>query len=107
MDLRFCLLWPPKGIRNRTAAEFRSLYRDDCLKLSLNPVAPGFTEGVTIGEWHEVVNYGSRVRLAFGVANVRQRAFSSRARDGLLERQSFGRECGLERRTAARRALRC
>ena len=100
----FWLFYSPNGIKNQTATEFRSLYRGDC-PIFPNPLAPGFTARVTIGEGHEVVNYSSRVRVAFGVANVRWRAYSSRSRDGLLAWRRFRRECGLERRTAARRAL--
>jgi len=65
---------------------------------SLNPFAPGLAAAVEIGHAHKVVNYGSPGRVAFGRANVRWRASNSRARDRLLERQSFGRERGLERR---------
>ena len=61
----------------------------------------------TIGEGYEADNYGSWARVAICVARVRRRAFSISARHCLLAQQSFRRECGLERRTTARRALCC
>ena len=82
--------------------ELRSIYRNDC-PLFPNPLAGGLTAG---GEEYEVVNHSSRTRVVIGVTNIRRRTFSSRSRDSLLAQRRFRRERGVERSTAARRALR-
>src|SRR5256885_1946081 len=59
-----------------------------------------YSGGEAIGEEYETAHYGSRAHLTFCVPSRCRRAFSTRARHGLLAWRRFRRECSLERRTA-------
>ena len=90
----------PKGTKRRLSCE---VYIETIARIFPNPLARGLTAG---GEDYDVVDYSSWTRAAVSVTNVRGRTFSSRSRDSLLAQRRFRRERGMERRTAARRALR-
>ena len=89
-----------KGTKGRWSCE---VYIETIARIFPNPLASGLTAG---GEGYEVVNYSSWTRLVVSVTNIRRRTFSSRSRHSLLAQRRFRRERGMERRTAARRALR-
>jgi len=90
----------PEGTKRRSSCE---VYIEPIARIFPNPLARGHRAG---GEGYDVVNYSSWTRVAVGVTNIRRRTFSSRPRDSLLAQRSFRRERGVERCTAARRALR-
>ena len=90
-----------KGTKQRRSSE---VYIEPIARIFPNPLTLGFTAGG--GEGYEVVNYSCWTRVAVSVTNIRRRTFSSRSRHSLLAQRRFRRERGMERRTAARRALR-
>src|SRR6266571_2408834 len=82
------------------------LYVERLPRILPDPFASGFLLRETRRQ-HEEPNLSGRLRLAFRLPSVGQRAFSAGVRHGLLAWRRFWQACILEWRTVARNALRC